>query len=216
MYHNGWKIPPYLVSCSTAFLIVLLTTANHFLGKPSRTIDPHVTEARTSAAHPASDDAAALPRVVISAIDGEVARTADRIGEAAALALATSLYAATEQMKGRTPRTAQDLLAGVAAQKLFPPGFRPGGSEGSLVSDHGSLFVRYRPLPLGIEVVALGREPEDGPALLVRVPDDSVNQSGASLFVARRLSDVVVPSAFAPASEVIASGWSPEPLRTLK
>jgi len=207
-------ISPLTVVCATAILVVASATANHFFG--SRTIDPHVTEAETSAAQPALKDAGTSRRVVISAVDGEVARTADRISEVVALALATSLYAATEQRRGRTPRTARDLLAGAEARKLFPPGLRLSDSEGSLVSDHGSLFVRYRPVPLGVEVVALGREPKDGPALLVRVPDDGSNQSGASLFMATRLSDVIVPPAFAPASEVIASGWSPEPFRSLK
>ena len=47
---------------------------------------------------------------------------------------------------------------------------------------HGSLFVRYRPAPLAIEVVALGREQRDGPAILVRVPDDNSKEGGASLF----------------------------------
>jgi hypothetical protein len=55
-------------------------------------------------------------------MDGEVSRTAERIGEATALALASSLYAATEQIKGRAPRSVRDLLSGLAARNLLPPG----------------------------------------------------------------------------------------------
>jgi hypothetical protein len=153
---------------------------------------------------------------VVTAIDGEASRTADRAGEAEAVALAVSLYAATEQIKGRTPRTADDLLAGVAAQNLLPPGLTITKAEGAIASDHGNLFVRYRPVPLAIEVLALGREPGDGPALLVRVPDDNTKDGGASLFMANRISDVNIPPAFAPNSEVISAGWSLEPLRSLK
>ena len=107
-------------------------------------------------------------------------------------------------------------LAGVAAQNLLPPGLTFTEGEGAMVSAHSNLFVRYRPVPLAIEVLALGREPRDGPALLVRVPDDSTKDGGASLFMATRIRDVNVPPAFLPASEVISAGWSLEPLRALK
>ena len=212
------RISPLTVVCAIAILIVASSAiANYFLGKSARTIDPRVTMDNGRIA-----DKRALKenefrrRVIVTATDGEVARTADRIGEAKALAIATSLFAATEQLKGRTPRTAHDLLAGVAAQNLLPPGLNITGGEGALASDHGSLFVRYRPVPLGIEVVALGREPGDGPAILVRVPDESAKEGSAILFMATRLSEVSVPSAFTPAAEIISAGWSPEPLRAVK
>ena len=212
------KISPLTVVVVTAILVVVSSVvANHFLGKSTRTIDPRVTmETRSSAGEQALRESEARSKVIVTAIDGEVSRTADRVSEAKALAIATSLYAATEQIKGRTPRTADDLLAGVAAQNLLPPGLTIAKAEGAIVSDHGNLFVRYRPVPLGIEVLALGREARDGPALLVRVPDDNTKDGGASLFMATRISDVNIPPAFAPDSEVISAGWSLEPLRSLK
>jgi hypothetical protein len=159
--------------------------------------------------------ASARQTVIATTIDGEVARTAERIGEATALALSASLYAASEQIKGRSPLAAQDLLAGIAAQSLLPPGlaFTQGGA---LVSTYGSLSVRYRPAPLGVEVVSVGHRPEDGPALIVRIPDELSDKGGTKLFIARSLSDVKLPTPFAPAAEVIALGWSPENLRSLK
>ncbi len=148
-------------------------------------------------------------------IDGEVARTAERIGEATALALSASLYAASEQVKGRAPRAAQDLLAGIASQKLLPPSlaFTQGGA---LVSAYGALSVRYRPAPFGVEVVSIGHKPEDGPALIVRIPDELSDKGETKLFIAHSLSDVRIPAPFAPMAEVIALGWSPETLRSLK
>ena len=212
------RISPLTVVCAIAILIVASSViANYFLGKSTRTIDPRVTmESGSSADEKALKENEFRRRVIVTATDGEVARTADRIGEAKALAIATSLYAATEQLKGRTPRTAHDLLAGVAAQNLLPPGLSITEPEGALTSDHGSLFVRYRPAPLGIEVVAFGREPRDGPAILVRVPNENAKEGSAILFMATRLSEVSVPSAFTPAAEVISAGWSPEPLRAVK
>lgn len=212
------RVSPLAVVCATALLVVASSVlANHLLGKSTRTIDPRVTmESGRDTGGQAIKETETRRRVVVTAIDGEVSRTADRTGEAQALALATSLYAATEQLKGRTPRTADDLLAGVATERLLPPGLSLTGTEGALASPHGSLFVRYRAAPLGIEVVSLGREPRDGPAILVRVPDDNSKEGGASLFMATRLSDVSVPPAFAPAASVISAGWSVEPIRSLK
>jgi hypothetical protein len=86
--------------------------------------------------------------------------------------VSASIYAASEQTKGRTPRAVRDLLAGVAARALMPPGLASTQTEGVLASAHGTLSVRYRPVPLAIEVVSIGSKPENGPALIVRVPDE--------------------------------------------
>jgi hypothetical protein len=212
------NITPFRVVCVTALLAVASSAfANHFLGKGARTIDPRVTmESGKDTGGEAIKQMEAHRSVVVTATDGEVSRTADRVGEAEALALATSLYAATQQLKGRTPRTANDLLAGVAAESLLPPGLSLTSGDGALASAHCSLFVRYRAAPLGIEVVSLGREPRDGPAIMVRVPDENSKEGGASLFIANRLSDVSVPAAFTPAASIISAGWTPQPLRSLK
>src|SRR5215470_18989713 len=115
------RFTPLTVVCATAILVVASSAiANHFLGKSTRAIDPHVSmESKRGTDKKESKEL--RRRVVVTAMDGEVARTADRAGEAQALAIATSLYAASEQIKGRTPRTANDLLAGVVSQNLLPP-----------------------------------------------------------------------------------------------
>ena len=199
-----------IVCLATFFTVAAFLVIVSFQAK---TVDPRVTmefdQGSTVKKSP--------PRqtVIATTIDGEVARTAERIGEATALALSASFYAASEQIKGRSPRAVQDLLAGIAAQNLLPPGlaFTQGGA---LVSAYGSLSVRYRPAPLGVEVVSVGHKPEDGPALIVRIPDELSDKGETKLFIARSLSDVRIPAPFAPAAEVIAFGWSPESLRSLK
>jgi hypothetical protein len=108
-----------------------------------------------------------------------------------------------------------DLLAGVTTQNLLPPGVTLTQS-GVLVSQYGTLSIRYRPAPLGIEVVSAGHRPEDGPALIVRIPDELSDKGEARLFIAGSLSDVRIPAPFAPSAEVIALGWAPETLRSLK
>jgi hypothetical protein len=199
-----------IAGLTLSFVLAAAFAASHFR---SRTIDPRVTMEFGQVA-PANQ---APPRqiVIATTIDGEVARTAERIGEATAMALSASLYAASEQIKGRDPRDTQDLLARIAAKNLLPPGLSL--TKGSaLVSAYGALSVRYRPAPLGVEVVSLGNRREDGPALIVRIPDELSDKGEAKLFIAGSLSDVRIPAPFAPAAEVIALGWSPETLRSLK
>ena len=196
------------LAASLIFAVSLV--ANHFR---MSAIDPRVTVELGEAAN--VKQASARQPVIATTIDGEVARTAERIGEATALALSASLYAASEQIKGRSPRAAQDLLAGITAQNLLPPGIAF-TQEGVLVSAYGSLSVRYRPAPLGVEVVSVGHKREDGPALIVRIPEELSDKGDPSFFIARSLSDVRIPAPFAPAAEVIALGWSPETLRSLK
>ncbi|MCG3144875.1 MAG: hypothetical protein HONDAALG_02385 [Gammaproteobacteria bacterium] len=213
----GWKVSPAIVAGLMAALVVIAPFAIRIaLNARATTVDPRVTLDSAKPLKAAGLTTGAHPLEVVSVMDGEVSRTAERIGEATALALASSLYAATEQIKGRSPRSVRDLLAALAAQNLLPPGLALTQTEGTLTSTYGSISVRYRPMPLGIEVVALGREPADGPALMVRVPDEAAEKGGAKLYIANRLNGVSVPAPFAPAAEVIASGWSPERLRSIK
>jgi hypothetical protein len=196
-----------IAGLTLSFVLAAAFAASHFR---SRTIDPRVTMEFGQVA-PANQ---APPRqiVIATTIDGEVARTAERIGEATAMALSASLYAASEQIKGRDT---QDLLAWIAAKNLLPPGLSL-TEGGALLSAYGALSVRYRTAPLGVEVVSLGNRREDGPALIVRIPDELSDKGEAKLFIAGSLSDVRIPAPFAPAAEVIAMGWSPETLRSLK
>ena len=201
---------PLLIVAAAAFFIASTFVTNYFR---LRAIDPRVTVEFGEGA--SVKQTSYRQTVIATTIDGEVARTAERIGEATALALSASLYAASEQIKGRSPHAAQDLLAGIAAQNLLPPGLAL-TQGGALVSAYGSLYVRYRPTPLGVEVVSVGHKPEDGPALIVRIPEELSDKGDPSFFIARSLSDVRIPAPFAPAAEVIALGWSPETLRSLK
>jgi hypothetical protein len=202
-----------IISLTTLSVVAAFLVAGYF-GLGAKAVDPHVTMELNREAP--SKQSTARQSAIPMLIDGEVARTADRIGEATALAFSVCLHAASEQTEGRTPRTVRDLLAGVARRNLMPPRLTLTQAEGVLASAHGMLSVRYRPLPLGIEVISIGSKQEDGPALIVRVPDETSDQGEAQLFMAKSLTDVKVPGPFAPTAEVIASGWSQESWRSLK
>ena len=205
------KLSPILIACLTASLIIAVSiVASYFR---MRAIDPRVTVELGEVAN--GKPAPAGRTVIATTIDGEVARTAERIGEATALALSVSLYAASEQIRGRAPRGG-DLLSGLAARNLLPPGLALTPVEGNLVSTYSNIWARYRPEPLGVEVISIGHKPSDGPALIVRIPDELSEKGEAKLYVAGSLSAVRVPAPFSPAAEVIALGWSPEFLHSLK
>jgi hypothetical protein len=200
-----------IAGSAISFIVAAALTASYFR---LRAIDPQVTVEFGEGSR--VKQTSARQAVIATMIDGEVARTADRIGEATALALSAGLYAATEQLNKRTPRDVRDLLAGVAQKGLAPPGLVGAGSEGTFVSERGSLSMRYRPAPPGIEVVSIGNKPEYGPALIVRVPDETSERGEARLYVAGRLTGVIVPAPFATEAELVALGWKPERLRSLK
>src|SRR5262245_2502803 len=78
----------------TAFLVVAASIA---LALRASGVDPRVTlEPGSGSSFKRSTTD--FPSGIATAMDGEVARTADRIGEATAMALSAGLYAATEQL----------------------------------------------------------------------------------------------------------------------
>lgn len=151
-----------------------------------------------------------------SVSEGEVSRTEERIREAMAVALSVSLFAATESLSQRIPASELALLSGVEKAGLLPAGLRLIDNSVLITSERGTLQVRYRPEPLCIEVVSIGRERTDGPALLLRVPSMISGKDEAGdvvLYMATRLDEITIPQPFASEAQIIALGFAPEPLR---
>jgi hypothetical protein len=205
------KLSSLLIAGPAALVVLAALITSYF---KSRAIDPRVTMEFNGAA--TLKQTSVRQTVIATTIDGEVARTAERTGEATALALSASIYAASEQLRGRAPQGAKDLLSSLASQNLLPPRLALTQVEGNLVSTSGNVWLRYRPEPLGVEVISIGHKPSDGPALFVRIPDELSEKGEAKLYVSGSLSAVRIPGPFLPAAEVITLGWSPETLRSLK
>jgi hypothetical protein len=208
---NHWLSP---VALGALTVILVVGTVAYSLRTSS--VDPRVTlrQERVSYSGRSAPDPAAWRLAAV--MDGEVTRLADRMAEATSLTSFAGLYLADSRLRGRLPRDVQTLVAGLAQSGLLPPGLAATNSAGTLVSAWGSLSVRYRPAPLGVEVVSIASKPEYGPALIVRIPGDTSEDGEASLYVADRLQSVTVPVPFAPAGEVIAMGWTTERLRSPK
>jgi hypothetical protein len=151
------KLSSLLIAGPAAIVVLAALITSYF---KSRAIDPHVTMEFNGAA--TLKQTSVRQTVISTTIDGEVARTAERTGEATALALSASIYAASEQIRGRAPRDTRDLLSSLASRNLLPPGLALTQAEGNLVSTYGNVWVRYRPEPLGVEVISIGHKPSEG------------------------------------------------------
>jgi hypothetical protein len=151
----------------------------------------------------------------VSVSEGEVSRTEERIREVTALALAASLFAASESLAHRIPANEKALLSGVQKAGLLPPGMQLIDNSVLISSERGTLQVRYRPDPLCIEVVSIGRERTDGPALLLRVPSMIARDETRNvvLYMATRLDEITIPQPFTSEAQIIVLGFAPEPLR---
>jgi hypothetical protein len=146
--------------------------------------------------------------------DGEVYRTEGRLREASAVAIAASLTGVASASEGRPVRDVAELLKGIKAQGLLPPGIEFIPDRNLLVSEHSTIHVRLRLRPFSVEVLSLGRERLDGAALLLRVPDEQQSpKQPARYFYSLRLEDIKVPEPFVNASAVLACGWQMDTIR---
>lgn len=180
---------------------------------PDRTgsVDPRVTLADNEARQILERRQRQQVRAFASVAEGEVSRTEERIRETTALGLATSLFAASESLSQRIPPTADALLVGVNLARLLPPGIHLTDRSGFVSSTRSALHMRYQPESLAIEIVSIGKERIDGPAVILRLAQSGEPQ----LFIATRLDQITIPKPFASEAEIIASGFTPEPFRAL-
>jgi hypothetical protein len=172
-------------------------------------------KARVEIGEPAIEMQPARSTIAGSSIglpDGEVAKTAVRVREVTGLLMGLATLAVTEQMSDRSPANANALVGLMAKRHLLPPGIRQTSSEGVLISDCATIYARYRSAPLGIELVSIGGERTDGPAIIVRLAAGGDDDSGVVLLIARK-AEAPIPAPFAPISQILALGWNVEPLR---
>jgi hypothetical protein len=206
------KHPLWIVS--TVALMVFAVRFSSFIFPHTTRVDPHINLSEDRTRKITESQRQQQIAAFVSVTEGEVFRTEERIREASALATATSLFSASQSLNRRAPANVTDLVIGTRDAGLLPPGLELLGTDGSVTSPHSKLTVRYRPEPLGIEVVSVGKVALDGPALLVRV--DGTNKEGATLYVASSLEQTMLPNAFAREAEIFALGFATEPIRTAK
>lgn len=147
--------------------------------------------------------------------DGEVPRTAERLRDVTAIAIAASATVAEYAMQNRVLLSADDLLKEIAARGLVPPEWLTTQS-GILQSPHATVHLRYSAKDLAVEVVSVPKERNDGPALLIRIPDAENTSVGSRYFESLQLDGISYQPPFSPVSQIIASGWQPRPFKQVQ
>jgi hypothetical protein len=206
-----WRPPPPVVVLTTAIILIAgmmllgwLNARRYRVNALVEIADPAVsTDVMIS---PASLNIPGLP-------DGEVARMAVRVREATGLLMGLTVLALSEQMHNRDPANAEALLSLMTKRNLFPHGISHDLSKAVLESDRATIYIRFRSLPLGIEVLSIGRKMLDGPAVIARLVTGGQDDSAAVLLVAKKIEGVEIPNAFASLTEIAGLNWSIEPLR---
>ena len=165
-------------------------------------------EAQVNIGDTASDSTALRNAPIYRWPDSEVPRTAERLRDTTAVSVAAITYVAQGVITGHPPRDMNEILAGIASRQLVPQVWLT-SEPGVLRMPHGTVHLRYSPSNLTVEVVSVPNERTDGPAILIRIPDQENTSVGARYFESTELDGIVYPNPFAPIPEIIASGWQP-------
>jgi hypothetical protein len=200
------KRTPLLIATAALLLIVML--AKYLSTRYIASVDPTVSIERAQNDDTSNQRNATAPNLPD---DGEVYRTAERLREASAVALAAGLYVAGEQVNRRYAQSPDSVIAGLRSAGLLPPGITVDG-RAMLLSPFGRLLLRFRSEPMAIEVIDLPQTRQDGPAIMVRIPGSGPDGEQGSVFIADRLGDIDLPSPFASISDCVRAGWIDQPI----
>jgi hypothetical protein len=197
-----WPMVSVLVGAFFVLVVVPLILHRQTSARMA-TVDPNVTIGDGPATHlPARENPSyRWP-------DSEVPRTAERLRDATAVAIAATTNVLDGVMHNQMPRDAPAILKNIAERQLIPVEWLT-SEPGVLAMPHGTVHLRYLRQPLTIEVISAPNDRNDGPAILIRIPDLENTGVGSRYFESMQLDGTVYPNPFAPIAEIIASGWQP-------
>ena len=144
--------------------------------------------------------------------DSEVPRTAERLRDLTAVAIAAASNIAEGAIHRQPPRNAGEIVNRIAQRQLIPATWMT-DQPGVLRTPQSTIHIRYAPQTISLEVISVPNERRDGPAMLIRIPDSENTSLGARYFESMQLDGIVYPNPFVPIAHIIASGWQPRPFR---
>jgi hypothetical protein len=199
---NVW--PVISVTAGAFFVLVIMPLILHRQKTGHMaTVDPHVTIGDSAA-----DSSAGRTASAYRWPDSEVPRTAERLRDATAIAIAAITQVLEGQLIRHPRRDVDEIVAAIAIRKLIPEEWRTNES-GVLQMPHATVHIRYAPASSTIEVISVPNERPDGPAILIRIPDSENTGVGPRYFESMQLDGIDYPNPFAPIAQIIASGWQP-------
>jgi len=140
--------------------------------------------------------------------DSEVPRTAERLRDVTAVAIAAVTYVTEGTIRGHKPRDVGEIVSAISQRQLIPSEWIT-NQPGVLQMPHATVHLRYAPINLLIEAISVPNDRADGPAILIRIPDRENTSVGARYFESMQLDGIVYPNPFVSIAEIIASGWQP-------
>jgi hypothetical protein len=140
--------------------------------------------------------------------NGEVPRTAERLRDVTGVAIAAATFLVEESLHRRIPRDADAFLTHIGQRRLIPIDWRTDQS-GVLLTPYATIHLRYSPRNLTVELISVPNERVDGPAILIRIPDNENTAVGTRYFESMQLDGIIYPRPFAPIADIIATGWQP-------
>lgn len=140
--------------------------------------------------------------------DSEVPRTAERVRDLTAVAIAGTSNVVEARLHGQNARDAGEIINRIAQHQLVPADWLT-QQPGVLQTSYGTIHLRYAPNALTLEVLSVPNDRKDGPAMLIRIPDSENTSGGPRYFESIQLDGIIYPNPFAPIAEIIAAGWQP-------
>ena len=199
---NVW--PMVSVFAGATFVLVVVPLILHRqTSARMATVDPDVTIGDGAATRNASRSSPSYRWP-----DSEVPRTAERQRDTTAVAIAAASNTIEAALHSQTPRDAAAILQNIAQRQLIPAEWLT-DQPGVLAMPHATAHLRYLRQPLAIEVISVPNDRNDGPAILIRIPDPENTGVGSRYFESMQLDGIVYPNPFAPIAEIVASGWQP-------
>jgi len=199
---NIWPVIVVVAAAVCVWVVVPLLIERQKAGRMA-TVDAHVWigDGEISDGQPSAVNDYRWP-------NDEVPRTAERLRDITAVAIAAATCLVEESLHGRTPREADEIITRVDQRKLIASEWRT-DEPGVLRTPHGTIHLRYSPRNLTVELISVPNERIDGPAILIRIPDSENTAVGTRYFESMQLDGIVYPRPFAPIGDIIASGWQP-------
>lgn len=197
------KIWPFISVAAGAFFILIVMP---LLAQRQRSSRMATVDAQVSIGDAGSDASAARSAPAYRWPDSEVPRTAERLRDVSAVAIAAITCVAEGAMTGHRPRDAAEILETIAQRQLIPKEWLT-NEVGLLQLPHATIHLRYSPSNLIVELISVPNDRADGPAILIRIPDQENTAVGPRYFESMQLDSIVYPNPFAPIPDVISAGW---------
>jgi hypothetical protein len=198
------NIKPIIMVATGAFIVLVLIPLliNRTNTARMAAVNPHVSIGETSR------DSSSPDTPTYRWPNSEVPRSAERLRDVTGVAIASMTYVLEAGIQQHKPTSVDEILRAIARRNLIAPEWLT-NEAGVLQMRNGSVYLRYSPNDLSIEILSVPRDRLDGPAFLLRLPDTENVSGSARYFESTHLDGVIYPAAFTPIPQVINSGWQP-------